>query len=109
MSLCLNCLKPGCDSKACWPNRNLFVYGTLKKGRGNDHLLKQATFIGPAVSVGHNFMLEGLMVNEFDPPEPTAQVRGELYHVPTVLEWMRLDRLESHPWVYRRKIRTFIT
>ena len=28
----------------------LFVYGTLKRGYGNNRLLREATFIGPAIS-----------------------------------------------------------
>lgn len=108
MTLCAKCLNPGCDGKQCLLNKHLFVYGTLKKGRSNHRLLEAATFIGPAVSLGTNFVMDRICVNEVE-DGPSAPVKGELYLVPTAREWLRLDRLESHPHVYRRKIRNFLT
>lgn len=109
MPICTNCLKPGCDSKECLLNKNLFVYGTLKRGFSNSHFLAHATFLGPAVSVDTNFIMDGIRVNEAEPPQRTAPVKGELYLVPTNRQWIGLDRLEGHPVHYRRKIRTFKT
>lgn len=111
MSLCTNCMKPGCDGRECESNHHLFVYGTLKKGNGNHRLLERAQFLGNAISADKHYLLHGLALLEFPGAKRDflAPIKGELYIVPTASEWQRLDRLEGHPRVWRRMIRPFVT
>jgi gamma-glutamylcyclotransferase (GGCT)/AIG2-like uncharacterized protein YtfP len=84
----------------------LFVYGTLKRGYGNNHrLLQNAHFQGEAISVG-NYKLLNTGVPLLNDDEHGAPVRGELYQVNDV-ELMRCDQLEGHPHDYERKERDF--
>lgn len=97
---------------------NLFVYGTLKRGFGNNRLLPPETFVGKATSVdekyvmwgrGFPFLAEGLPsgAEHFPITNDLARVTGEIYAVPkNVLD--RCDGLEGHPDWYRRFERRFI-
>lgn len=87
---------------------NVFVYGTLKQGYGNNLLLKGATFLGPAVSVNSEFSMTNvgfpyliLSGNSF--------VRGELYRIGlSAIVLQRTDRLEGYPHHYDRQIKQFV-
>lgn len=84
-------------------NYKVFVYGTLKRGYRNHYLLEGKEG-KPAYAIGMD-MYEG-------PGFPFAKegggiIKGELYEVErNTLE--RLDRLEGHPFFYRRKIKEVV-
>ena len=84
----------------------LWVYGTLKQGYANDHMMAGAEFLG-------DFHINGCIMYEgkFAPYLKSHQVlnvdartrltKGELYLVTSdLLE--KLDRLEGHPHIYER-------
>jgi gamma-glutamylcyclotransferase (GGCT)/AIG2-like uncharacterized protein YtfP len=79
----------------------VFVYGSLKRGQANHHLLAEAPFLGEA-------QLEGLALHDLGPfpmavVEPGAgPLHGELYAV-TPEQLSQLDRLEGVPRLYRRE------
>lgn len=87
----------------------LFVYGTLKRGHGNNPLLRTSTFMGEAISADKNYVLEGLHLIDLPKGHDIAPVKGDLYQVDAHGTWLRLDRLEGHPRIWRREIRPFIT
>ena len=86
------------------PKYKLFVYGTLKRGFHNDHFLKNARYLGRAVTkerypliapkVWYPYMIDAKGEGEM--------VEGELYEIdhPTL---KRIDRLEEYPRYYDRK------
>jgi Uncharacterized conserved protein len=81
----------------------VFVYGTLKKGHGNNGLLCNSRFVGNGVTQDRFWMLSGgfpvlLRGNE-------AQASGEVYEVDTNT-LSRLDRLESNGVMYNREATT---
>lgn len=79
----------------------LFVYGTLKKGSGNHHLLSDAEYLGEAyVDKGFGLVVDGLPFLLEDKNGPGCY--GELYNV-TAEQLRACDRLEGHPTVYFRK------
>jgi gamma-glutamylcyclotransferase (GGCT)/AIG2-like uncharacterized protein YtfP len=80
----------------------VFVYGTLQRGRHNHHILRNARFIGKAVTVrkfgmtdvGFPFML---------PWQEIAPVAGELFDIGDDADILAsLDRLESEGRMYDR-------
>jgi gamma-glutamylcyclotransferase (GGCT)/AIG2-like uncharacterized protein YtfP len=78
----------------------VFVYGTLKRGKGNHHYLENSAFLGEG-------LVQGMQVYH-GPGFPYAYtgagaVMGEVYEVnqPTAAA---LDRLEGYPYHYDRKI-----
>jgi gamma-glutamylaminecyclotransferase len=73
----------------------VFVYGTLKKGWGNNRLMVEgnAKFLGPAVTMD-SFKLYGMGV-PFMRPGGDDVVAGEVYEVDDAT-LARLDRLEGH-------------
>lgn len=83
----------------------MFVYGTLKKGFGNNHLLSGDTFVGEATTLP-NFTMFSMGGFPGVSKEGETQIRGEIYEVsPSTLE--RLDRLEGHPnWYIREEVPT---
>lgn len=78
----------------------IFVYGTLKRGHGNNRLLANSQFIGNAVTIDHYTMFKrGIpFVNKDIPSYP---IHGEVFEVDdqTLNE---LDALENHPRWYQR-------
>lgn len=78
----------------------LFVYGTLKRGQRNHFLMREARFLGEAVTAPLYTLLDlgsfpGMI------PGGTTAVHGELYEVgPELLA--RLDRHEGVPRFYVR-------
>lgn len=76
----------------------LFVYGTLKRGHGNNFLLRNSEFLGEALteadydifSAGIPFLTEG-----------EYAVRGDLYEVDDQTR-RTTDALEGHPGFYTR-------
>lgn len=86
----------------------LFVYGTLKRGFGNNILLRDAEFVGEAMTLDDNF---GMATNGSFPavyrnPLAKAKVTGELYRV-TPAQLRVVDELENHPdWYVREPVQT---
>lgn len=78
---------------------NVFVYGTLKKGEGNHHLLAgRSVLICENVIKGELFDLGPFPAMK----EGDGKVHGEVYAVgPETLK--DLDVLEGHPTFYERK------
>lgn len=86
----------------------VFVYGTLRRGEGNSYLLKGSKFIGPAVTAGRGYSMTRHGTIPFVADGGNCQVLGELWSVNDET-FARLDRLESHPRLYRRRRRWFWT
>lgn len=85
----------------------VFVYGSLKKGKGNDRLLTKAKFITEAVMTGHYKMVSFgnfpgvILVN--DPP--MRNVLGEVYEIDDKT-LHNLDVLEGNGHFYQRTLVT---
>ena len=80
----------------------VFVYGTLKRGFGNNVLLKNSKFIGEAETVNRMTMLSlggfPMVVGTYG----TSTIKGEVYEVDD--DTLRnLDSLEGNPNFYMRK------
>lgn len=86
----------------------LFVYGTLKKGFGNNELLANSRYIAHGVTVDKYPMpIYGAMqtVPWVIPAKGLGHhVSGDLYDVDSAKTWRLLDQLEGHPDFYRRAI-----
>ena len=84
----------------------VFVYGTLKTGGGNNHLLRDSKSLGEAVTVGDNYTMRNggfpMVV-----AEGISHVKGELFEVtdPEVLD--DLDWLEGVPHHFDRHYTEF--
>lgn len=85
----------------------VFVYGTLKKGKPNHHVIAKpwTTFVGKAVTVGHYRMwCIGFPLVVSLPKGTdifTGPVTGEVYEVDEQV-MAALDRLENNGRMYRR-------
>lgn len=79
--------------------RRVFVYGTLRAGEGNHHLLRGALYLGT-----HRTPARYTMLDLGGYPGVTAgrtRITGEVYAVdPATLA--ALDRLEEYPHLYTR-------
>lgn len=73
----------------------VFVYGTLKKGQGNNILLRNAEFIGSGVSDEHHMLTDCGFPYLWDEKESGLPVRGEVYKVTDVETLENLDILEG--------------
>ena len=86
----------------------LFVYGTLKRGYGNNrHFLGDAEFVCPARTVSPYVLCNVGFPVAFKPERLSMvtclPIIGELFRV----QWEHIhhcDRLEGHPDMYRREI-----
>ncbi len=80
----------------------VFVYGSLKEGRGNHVVLKGATKIGNGETVDKFAMVSlGAFPMVFDRDE-VSTIKGEVYEVDDNILGL-LDALEGHPHFYERK------
>jgi len=84
----------------------VFVYGTLKRGRGNHHFLANQRLIGNATTVQTYLMWDGIGFPRVGVPcgmfkSYAAPVCGELYSVDAEA-LAGMDRLEDHPKFYKR-------
>ncbi len=81
----------------------VLVYGSLKRGKSNHHLLADETHVGCArVQIpGRMVCLGGFpgMIRQLD--GPTYELKGEVYEVSSDA-LNGLDYLEGHPRFYRR-------
>jgi gamma-glutamylaminecyclotransferase len=84
----------------------MFVYGTLKRGHGNNHYLRNCEFLGEALSLKPEFAMSGFGI-PFLHEGGEQRVYGELWEVdPDAL--VRIDRLEGHPRHYCRRLKIFV-
>lgn len=80
---------------------NVFVYGTLKKGKSAHKFLKDCEFRG-------DYDIAGTMYGHGKVSYPMIKlggdyrVHGEIYHVPEDVIGI-LDRYEGHPHLYKRQ------
>ena len=83
----------------------LFVYGSLKKGFDNHHLLnKHAKRIGKAITVSKFGMFEDSFGNyPYLIPVPQMRIHGELYEIHRKELLEKLDRFEGYPDYYEKK------
>jgi len=83
----------------------VFVYGTLKRGYGNNQLLSTAEFIGSGQTAMPMLMLNAGFPVAMLPQTPwnnrAAPIKGEVYEV-DIETLKRLDRLESEGRMYLR-------
>lgn len=96
----------------------VFVYGTLKRERNNNHLLKSAFFCEEAISANNYVMtgtgvpflwdkkLSNLTAVDWE-NTPQKPVKGEIYRLTSAETLRHLDKLESHPNWYRRHLQPF--
>ncbi len=87
----------------------LFVYGTLKRGFGNNLLLRNAEFVGEATTIESDafiMLTNGRFPAVYRKDQCGDAVSGELYRV-TPEELRRVDELEGHPcWYVRQEVET---
>tara|TARA_R110002012_G_scaffold2179_1_gene10417 strand:- start:4317 stop:4727 length:411 start_codon:yes stop_codon:yes gene_type:complete len=82
----------------------VFVYGTLKRGHGNNYLLPESSFMGPAVTQDKYSMYHN-GIPYVSKKKKKTRIGGELYSVnKEVLK--SLDLLEGHPQWYKREMVT---
>jgi gamma-glutamylcyclotransferase (GGCT)/AIG2-like uncharacterized protein YtfP len=81
--------------------RPVFVYGTLRRGFCNHHLLRRGTFVGAGETVPRLVMHVAGGIPFASDAEAAYPVRGEAYAVDPVT-LAELDRLEDHPHWYVR-------
>lgn len=82
----------------------LFTYGTLMKGERNEHLLREARFVGKAMTKPKYklFRIDGNFTFPAIIDEGSVAVVGEVYEVP-MAALPGMDRMEGHPNFYCRK------
>lgn len=86
----------------------VFVYGTLKEGGSNSHLMKGAKRVGSGIVYGY-----GTLLNTYPPTfsKEASQhpFRGELYSIDEAI-LTKLDMLEGHPvGYYRTQVDVFVS
>ncbi|MDX1506602.1 MAG: gamma-glutamylcyclotransferase family protein [Spongiibacter sp.] len=79
----------------------VFVYGTLRRGGRNAHLLKRAQYLG-AHTTDAVFHLYDCGRHPGVMPGGRTAIVGEVYRV-TPKEFQRLDELENYPRYYTRE------
>lgn len=85
---------------------DVFVYGTLKRGGGNNSFLREATYIGKAWTKVKCLKLlktkTNLPIVFFTSSSDGLAVQGDLYRCP--VETVRsLDQLEANGYLYKRR------
>lgn len=87
----------------------VFVYGTLRRGQRNHHLLASSTFIDEAATLRAYWMITTgpfpVLLDRVpdDFGVPALPVAGEIYHVDDAT-MVELDRLEREGVAYDRKV-----
>lgn len=85
----------------------VFVYGSLKRGRYNNDLLRESRFIGERTTQDETWIMRSLggfpgVVKEYH-GALSASIYGELYEVDDNT-LTRLDRLEGNGHFYNREL-----
>jgi len=78
----------------------IFVYGSLRRGCANHHLLEGAEFVGPGTIEASLYMRGDLSMAHEGP----GTVHGEVYRLGEVNHLHTLDGLERHPTWYERRM-----
>lgn len=83
----------------------LFVYGSLKKGFDNHHMLERyCKRLGKAITIGKFGMFEDSFGNyPYLIPAPYTRVHGELYEIQRRELLEKIDRFEGYPDYYNRR------
>lgn len=88
----------------------VFVYGTLKQGYGNNRRLgKDAKLIGTAVTTTQYPMLDGGFPYLLDKPSMGEFIKGELWEIPVKQLLSEVDSLEGYPSHYLRRVIEVVT
>lgn len=82
----------------------IFVYGTLKRGYGNNRLLQTAEFVREATLPGFRLHDSGFPVAEKVSDEHF--VKGEIFRIDPDKHLRSLDGLEGEGSMYHREIHT---
>ncbi len=86
--------------------RNVFVYGSLKKGFGNSHILSDSKVISLSAQTIQKFVMLSLSAYPglLDKPshKDSSLISGEIYEV-SLSTLKSLDMLEGYPSFYNRK------
>ena len=85
----------------------VFVYGSLKRGRYNNDLLRESRFIGERITQDETWIMRSLggfpgVVKQYH-GGLSASICGDLYEVDD-MTLARLDRLESNGHFYNREL-----
>lgn len=82
----------------------LFVYGTLRTGQSNHHLLRQATKLGPCQLISGYLLYDlGRYPGARKSTSSHTPLVGEVYEVDSNT-FAALDLLEEYPEVYTREL-----
>jgi len=79
----------------------IFVYGTLRRGFGNHHLVRRAAFLGRGETAERLVMHVAGQIPFAHAAEAAYPIVGEIYAVDAAT-LAALDRLEDHPHWYVR-------
>lgn len=80
------------------------VYGTLKRGYGNNRLMPKDSFVDTGVTKNRYTLYDGGIPFVSDEVE-TSQIAVELFEVKDEETIKRIDSLEGHPsWYIRKEI-----
>ena len=90
----------------------LFVYGTLKKGCGNNGLLSDSEYVGQRVTsdkyclgdVGFPYAFPAHVFDGYEFEEEFLPVLGDLFKVTNPVVMARVDALEGEGSHYHRKL-----
>lgn len=86
----------------------VFVYGTLKRGGRNHHILRTSPYMGRAETLAAGFMM-GVCSSDFPvaliSPQSRCRIEGQVF-LADPKQMLMLDRLEGNGSMYnRRKVR----
>ena len=82
----------------------VFVYGTLKRGYGNNILLAGSQFLEERVLPGYKLYNAGFPVAA---PDENSSIKGEVFDIAEEdvnRTLYHLDRLEGEGWMYNRMV-----
>lgn len=82
-------------------SHNVFVYGTLKRGKVNHHCLSGSTYLGRRRLIGAQLHDRGAYPMALLTGRSDAVIHGELFRV-SQASLRRLDQLEGYPGFYDR-------
>ena len=80
----------------------VFVYGTLKRGFRNHHLLHDSEYLGKATTAQRYTMTVADGTPFVNRDAKLTPIHGEVYRV-TAATFDKLDELEEHPVWYKRE------